>query len=384
MVDLVSQYAHIQQQIDNAVLGVVRTARYIGGPEVDGFKAELEAYLGVKHVIPCANGTDALQIAMMALGLRPGDEVITPTFTYIATAEVIALLGLTPVLVDVEPDTFTIDVDQVEAAITPRTKAIVPVHLYGQCADMERLLTLAEKHGIHIIEDNAQAIGSDYRFSDGRAQKAGTMGIFGCTSFFPSKNLGCFGDGGAMMTNDDKMAQMAKVIASHGQTKLYVHDEVGCNSRLDAIQAAVLRVKLQHLDGYIARRQEVADRYDVAFTGLSAVTVPFRHARSSHVFHQYTLQLNGIDRDALRTYLADNSIPSMVYYPIPLHRQRAFANARYDGANFSVTDKLCSTVLSLPIHTEMDTDQQDHIIHHLQKFTSESGSGIFNNQISKA
>jgi UDP-2-acetamido-2-deoxy-ribo-hexuluronate aminotransferase len=372
MVDLVAQYAHIQDEIDNAVLGVIRSARYIGGPEVDGFKAELETYLRVKHVIPCANGTDALQIAMMALGLKPGDEVITPTFTYIATAEVIALLGLTPVLVDVEPDTFTIDVDQVEAAITPRTKAIVPVHLYGQCADMERLLSLAERHGIHIIEDNAQAIGSDYRFADGSVQKAGAMGIFGCTSFFPSKNLGCFGDGGAIMTNDDAMAQLAKVIASHGQTKLYVHDEVGCNSRLDAIQAAVLRIKLRHLDGYIARRQAVADRYDAAFAGLSPITIPYRHPRSSHVFHQYTLQLHGLDRDALRSYLSANSVPSMVYYPIPLHRQRAFANAKYDSADFAVTDKLCASVISLPIHTEMDVDQQEHIIHHVSSFVTAS------------
>lgn len=384
MVDLVAQYAHIQQEIDDAVLGVVRSTRYIGGPEVEGFKAELEAYLGVKHVIPCANGTDALQIAMMALGLKPGDEVITPTFTYIATAEVIALLGLTPVLVDVEPDTFTIDIDQVEAAITPRTKAIVPVHLYGQCANMERLLALATKHGIHLIEDNAQAIGSDYQFSDGRKVKAGTMGIFGCTSFFPSKNLGCFGDGGAIMTNDDALAQLAKVIASHGQTKLYVHDEVGCNSRLDAIQAAVLRVKLRHLDGYIARRQAVADRYDEAFKGNTSIVPPFRHSRSSHVFHQYTLMMKGVDRDALRAYLAEHGIPSMVYYPIPLHKQKAFKDARYDGNAFPVTDMLCDSVISLPIHTEMDNDQQEHIISHVLGFVNSHQSASGQNKLSKA
>jgi dTDP-4-amino-4,6-dideoxygalactose transaminase len=374
MVDLVAQYAHIQEEIDAAVLGVIRSAKYIGGPEVDSFKKEFETYLGVKHVIPCANGTDALQIAMMALGLKPGDEVITPTFTYIATAEVIALLGLTPVLVDVEPNTFTIDIKQVEAAITSRTKAIVPVHLYGQCADMERLLALADKHGIHVIEDNAQAIGSDYNFTNGKQVKAGTMGIFGCTSFFPSKNLGCFGDGGAIMTNDDNLAHLAKVIASHGQTKLYVHDEVGCNSRLDAIQAAVLRVKLPHLDQYIVRRKDVANRYDLAFKDVSAITIPFAHSRSSHVYHQYTMVLNGLNRDALRSYLAENGITSMVYYPIPLHKQKAFKDTRYDDSAFPVTDHLCDNVISLPIHTEMDGNQQQFIINHVLAFARKTSN----------
>jgi len=362
MVDLGAQYQRIQKEIDDAVLGVMHSTKFIGGPEVDGFKAELEAYLGVKHVIPCANGTDALQIAMMALGLKPGDEVITPTFTYIATAEVISLLGLTPVLVDVDADTFTIDIAQVEAAITPKTKAIVPVHLYGQCADMERLMALAEKHGIHIIEDNAQAIGSDYVFSDGKKVKAGTMGIFGCTSFFPSKNLGCYGDGGAMMTNDDELARIAKMIASHGQSKQYVHDVVGCNSRLDAMQAAILRIKLRQLDDYIARRQAVADAYDAAFAKHPNIKTPVRDPRSSHVFHQYTLVLCGVDRNALRDFLATHGVPSMIYYPIPLHKQNAFKDARYNDDAFPVTDMLCDTVISLPIHTEMDVDQLELII----------------------
>jgi dTDP-4-amino-4,6-dideoxygalactose transaminase len=362
MVDLGAQYERIQKQIDEAVLGVIRSSKFIGGPEVEGFKAELEAYLGVKHVIPCANGTDALQIAMMALGLRPGDEVITPTFTYIATAEVISLLGLTPVLVDVDSETFTIDIAQVEAAITPKTKAIVPVHLYGQCADMEQLLALAEKHGIHVIEDNAQAIGSDYVFSDGRKVKAGTMGVFGCTSFFPSKNLGCYGDGGAIMTNDDHLAQLAKMIASHGQSKQYVHDVVGCNSRLDAMQAAILRVKLPHLDDFIQRRQAVADAYDAAFAGHPSIKTPVRDPRSTHVFHQYTLVLNGVNRDALRDFLATQGVPSMIYYPIPLHKQNAFKDARYSDDAFPVTDMLCDNVISLPIHTEMEEAQLKLII----------------------
>lgn len=362
MVDLGAQYERIQKEIDDAVLGTIRSTKFIGGPEVDGFKAELEAYLGVKHVIPCANGTDALQIAMMALGLKPGDEVITPTFTYIATAEVIALLGLTPVLVDVDADTYTIDIAQVEAAITPRTKVIVPVHLYGQCADMERLLALGERHGIHIIEDNAQAIGADYLFSSGKVVMAGTMGIFGCTSFFPSKNLGCYGDGGAIMTNDDEMARIAKMIASHGQSKQYVHDVVGCNSRLDALQAAILRVKLRYLDEYIANRQAVADAYGDAFEKHPRIRIPNQHPRSTHVFHQYTVVLNGIDRDRLRNFLAQNGVPSMIYYPIPLHKQKAFQDTRYDDAAFPVTDMLCDNVLSLPIHTEMDADQLEYII----------------------
>jgi len=367
MVDLKSQYERLKDPIDEAVLRTVASTRYIGGPEVSGFQQELEQYLGSKHVIPCANGTDALQIAMMALGLKPGDEVIVPTFTYVATAEVIALLGLTPVLVDVDADTFTIDLTQTEAAITPKTKAIVPVHLYGQCADMEALMALSKKYGVHIIEDNAQAIGSDYTFADGSVKKAGTIGVFGCTSFFPSKNLGCFGDGGAIFTDNDELAQMARMIASHGQSRLYIHDVVGCNSRLDAIQAAVLRVKLPHLDDFIGRRIAVADRYDAAFAALPQVKTPVRHKRSTHVFHQYTLVLNGVDRNALKEHLQANGIPSMIYYPIPLHRQNAFKDSDSDRS-FPVTEHLCDNVISLPIHTEMDVEQQDFIMSKVIEF----------------
>ncbi|TNF29800.1 MAG: DegT/DnrJ/EryC1/StrS family aminotransferase [Bacteroidetes bacterium] len=371
MVDLQTQYLRLRTEIDQAVLSVMESARYIGGPEVDSFKNELGEYLGAKHVIPCANGTDALQIAMMALGLKPGDEVIVPTFTYVATAEVIALLGLTPVMVDVDEDTFTVDLEQVKEAISPRTKAIVPVHLYGQCADMEALMALANTHGIHVIEDNAQAIGSDYYFSDGRVSRSGTIGTFGTTSFFPSKNLGCFGDGGAIYTNDDHLAQMASMIASHGQSKLYVHDVVGVNSRLDAMQAAILRVKLRYLDDFIARRIEVADQYDAAFASLSSVKTPFRHKRSKHVFHQYTLTLNGVDRNGMKDFLQENGIPSMIYYPIPLHRQKAFAASNTERS-FDATERLCDSVISLPIHTEMERDQQDFIIDKVIEYINNS------------
>lgn len=367
MVDLQTQYERLKPELDKAVLDVMASARFIGGPEVEGFQHELESYLGVNHVIPCANGTDALQIAMMALGLRQGDEVIVPTFTYVATAEVIALLGLTPVMVDVDQDTFCIDLTQVKQAIGPKTKAIVPVHLYGQCADMEGLMKLVEGTGIHVIEDNAQAIGSDYRFSDGTTAKSGTIGTFGCTSFFPSKNLGCFGDGGAICTNDDDLARMARIIASHGQTKQYVHDVVGCNSRLDAMQAAILRVKLQHLDDFIERRIVVADRYDEAFAHVDSIKTPVRNSRSRHVFHQYTLVVNGVDRNALKEFLAVNEVPSMIYYPIPLHHQKAFAKSDCDR-HFSVTESLCDTVISLPIHTEMEQNQQNHIIEKVLEF----------------
>lgn len=361
MVDLETQYKRLKKEMDRAVLGVMETTRFIGGPEVEGFASELASYLNSEYVIPCANGTDALQIAMMALGLKPGDEVIVPTFTYVATAEVIALLGLTPVMVDVDAETFTIDLKQVEEAITPKTKAIVPVHLYGQCADMEGLMKLADSKGIFVIEDNAQAIGSDYKFSDGRTVKSGTIGHFGCTSFFPSKNLGCYGDGGAICTNDAELAAMAKMIASHGQSRQYVHDVVGVNSRLDAMQAAILRVKLPHLDDFIARRVAVADKYDAAFKNTSQIKTPFRDARSTHVFHQYTLVLNGVDRDGLKEFLAENDVPSMIYYPIPLHKQKAFALSDSDRT-FTVTEELCANVISLPIHTEMETEQQDYII----------------------
>lgn len=371
MVDLQTQYRRMQKEIDDAVLSVMESARFIGGPEVDGFKNELADYLGVKHVIPCANGTDALQIAMMALGLKPGDEVIVPTFTYVATAEVIALLGLTPVMVDVDAETFTLDLNQVEAAIGPNTKAIVPVHLYGQCADMEGLMALADKHGIHVIEDNAQAIGSDYYFSNGRVAKSGTIGTFGTTSFFPSKNLGCFGDGGAIFTNDDELAKMAAMIASHGQSKLYTHDVVGVNSRLDSMQAAVLRIKLRHLDDFIGRRIAVADKYDAAFSNIDEIKTPIRDKRSKHVFHQYTLVLNGVDRNGMKEFLQENDIPSMIYYPIPLHKQKAFADSD-SNRSFAVTEKLCDNVISLPIHTEMEAEQQDYIIEKVIEYINKS------------
>lgn len=371
MVDLQTQYRRLQKEIDDAVLAVMDSTRFIGGPEVDGFKTELAEYLGAKHVIPCANGTDALQIAMMALGLKPGDEVIVPTFTYVATAEVIALLGLTPVMVDVDEETFTLDLNQVEAAIGPNTKAIVPVHLYGQCADMEGLMALADRHGIHVIEDNAQAIGSDYFFSNGRVAKSGTIGTFGTTSFFPSKNLGCFGDGGAIFTNDDELAKMAAMIASHGQSKLYTHDVVGVNSRLDAMQAAVLRIKLRHLDDFIARRIAVADKYDAAFSNIDEIKTPVRDKRSKHVFHQYTLVLNGVDRNGMKEFLQENDIPSMIYYPIPLHKQKAFVNSD-SNRSFAVTEKLCDSVISLPIHTEMEAEQQDHIIEKVIEYINKS------------
>lgn len=370
MVDLVSQYERIQSQVDETVLRVIRSSQFIGGPEVKGFQSELEEYLNVKHVIPCANGTDALQIAMMALGLEPGDEVITPTFTYIATAEVIGLLRLTPVLVDVDPDTFCIDIEQMEKTITKNTKAIVPVHLYGQCANMEAILKVAEAHNVAVIEDTAQAIGSDYTFSDGRTAKAGTMGTFGTTSFFPSKNLGCYGDGGAIFTNDDELAGQARMIASHGQSAQYVHDVFGCNSRLDAIQAAILRIKLPHLDDYATRRRAVADKYDAAFAETDRIKTPVRGEYSTHVFHQYTMVLNGVDRDAMRAYLAENGVPAMIYYPIPLHGQKAFENAHFNKDEFGVTDELCANVISLPIHTEMEAETQDYIIKHVLEFVN--------------
>lgn len=370
MVDLVSQYNRLQTEIEAALLGAVRSGRYIGGAEVNSFKQELQDYLGVKHVIPCANGTDALQIAMMALDLKPGDEVITPAFTFIATAEVIGLLGLTPVLVDVDPETFTLDLDQVESAISDKTKAIVPVHLYGQCADMDALNALADKHGIHLIEDTAQAIGSDYSHADGSKSKAGTMGIVGTTSFFPSKNLGCFGDGGAIFSNDDEVAKKCQMICNHGSSTQYVHEVIGVNSRLDSIQAAILRVKLRHLDDFATRRRVVADRYDNAFASTDKITTPFRHSRSQHVFHQYTMKLHGLDRDGMRAFLAEHDIPSMVYYPIPLHNQKAFSDARFDASQLTVTDDLCTRVISLPIHTEMENVQQDRIIEKVLEYAN--------------
>ena len=361
MVDLKGQYQKIKSEIDAGIQEVMDTAAFINGPAVKEFQADLEKYLDVKHVIPCANGTDALQIAMMALDLKPGDEVITASFTYVATAEVIALLGLTPVLVDVNPDTFDIDIDAMERNITPRTKAIVPVHLFGQCANMEKIMAVAKRNNLYVIEDVAQAIGADYTFSDGRSVKAGTIGTVGCTSFFPSKNLGCYGDGGALYTNNDELAKKLRMIAHHGQSVQYVHDVVGVNSRLDTIQAVVLKAKLKHLDEYAAARNHVADHYDKAFADHPKLKTPFRAKHSSHVFHQYTLQLNGTDRTRLREQLAQRGISSMIYYPIPLHMQKAFASDRYKQGDFPVTEKLCSCVLSLPMHTELDEDTLNYI-----------------------
>ncbi len=361
MVDLKGQYEKIKTEVDAAIHTVIENTTFINGPEVKAFQADLEKYLDVKHVIPCANGTDALQIAMMALGLKPGDEVITADFTYVATAEVIALLGLKPVLVDVYPDTFDINVEAIEKAITSKTKAIVPVHLFGQCANMEAIMALAKKHNLHVIEDVAQAIGADYTFSDGTRKKAGTIGTVGCTSFFPSKNLGCYGDGGAMYTNNDELAKKIRMIANHGQSVLYVHDSIGVNSRLDSIQAAVLGVKLKQLDKYAAARNRAADHYDKAFANHPKITPPARVKNSTHVFHQYTLKLSGVDRTKLRELLAEKNIPAMIYYPIPLHMQKAYTDPRYKAGDFPVTEKLCASVISLPMHTELDTETLNFI-----------------------
>ncbi len=369
MVDLVSQYEQIQDQVDQAITNVVRSSAYINGPEVKTFQAELEQYLSVKHVIPCANGTDALQIAMMALGLKPGDEVITATFTYVATAEIIALLGLTPVLVDVDEDTFGLNPDQVKAAITEKTKAIVPVHLFGQCADMESIMDIAREYDLFVVEDTAQAIGADYTFANGQTQKAGTIGHIGSTSFFPSKNLGCYGDGGAIFTNDDELAKKLRIIANHGQTVRYYHDMIGVNSRLDSIQAAVLRCKLPHLDRYNANRGKAAAYYDKAFADVSELKTPFRDPKSTHVFHQYTLQLvDSIDRNALVEYLSSKDIPAMIYYPVALHMQKAYKDDRYGEGSFPVTERLVSRVFSLPMHSELSEEQLEYITEEVKNF----------------
>jgi UDP-2-acetamido-2-deoxy-ribo-hexuluronate aminotransferase len=368
MVDLSAQYHKIKPAIDEAIQEVIDTTAFINGPSVGHFAQEFATYLGANHVIPCANGTDALQIALMALGLQPGDEVITPSFTYIATTEVIALLGLTPVFVEVDPQTYCIDPAAIAAAITPRTKAIVPVHLYGQAANMNAITELATKHGLFVIEDNAQAIGSDYHLADGRKVKTGTIGHIGCTSFFPSKNLGCYGDGGALYTQDAELAKKIKMIANHGQEQKYIHDVVGCNSRLDTIQAAVLRIKLRQLDNYIDARRDVASAYDAAFAQIPGVEIPFRAADSRHVFHQYTLKLTTHSREALQAQLLAAGIPSMIYYPIPAHRQKMFSGFQLDALQLPLTEALCEQVISLPIHTEMDEQQLEYIIAHVLSF----------------
>jgi len=361
MVDLLGQYDKVQKKIDSKILEVVKSAAYINGPEVHSFQKELENYLNVKHVIPCANGTDALQIAMMGLGLKPGDEVITADFTFAATVEVIALLGLTPVLVDVEKDTFNIDIESLKKAITPKTKAIVPVHLFGQCANMEAVLEVAKTHNLFVIEDTAQAIGADYTFKNGSKKKAGTIGNVGTTSFFPSKNLGCYGDGGAIFTNDDDLAHTLRGIVNHGMYKRYYHDVVGVNSRLDSIQAAILRIKLPLLNSYCDARRKAAEYYTKAFSTTKNITTPVISNFTTHVFHQYTIQVKNVDRNALHQHLLDNGIPNAIYYPVPLHSQKAYMDVRYKEEDFKVTNELINTVLSLPMHTELDSEQLDFI-----------------------
>jgi dTDP-4-amino-4,6-dideoxygalactose transaminase len=370
MVDLVSQYHKIQGEIDQAITNVVHSAAFINGPEVKTFGKELEEYLDVKHVIPCANGTDALQIAMMALNFKPGDEIITSSFTYVATAEVIALLKLKPVLVDANPDTFTIDCDAIERAITPKTVAIVPVHLFGQCVDMQRIMEIANAHNLYVIEDTAQAIGASYTMANGVSYMAGTIGTVGTTSFFPSKNLGCMGDGGAIFTNDDELAAKIRVIANHGQTALYHHEEIGVNSRLDSIQAAILRVKLRYLDGYCESRQKAAAYYDKAFANNPKLKTPVRMERSTHVFHQYTLVLNGVSRTALKEFLETKGIPAMIYYPIPLHMQKAYTDPRYKHGDFPATEQLCNHVISLPMHTELSEEDLHYITSNVLEFVN--------------
>jgi dTDP-4-amino-4,6-dideoxygalactose transaminase len=367
MVDLVSQYEKIKPTVLPLIEDIMSKAQFINGPEVSAFKNELQDYLGVKHVIPCANGTDALQISLMSLGLKPGDEVITPSFTYIATTEVIALLGLKPVFVEVDPKTFCIDPTALAAALTTKTKAIVPVHLYGQSADMELIMSFAKANELFVIEDNAQAIGSEYIFSSGKKQKTGTIGDIGCTSFFPSKNLGCFGDGGAICTNNDELALKLKMIANHGQSKKYHHDVVGCNSRLDNLQAGVLRIKLRKLDDYIVARRSAADVYDDAFKDNPCIEVPYRASNSSHAFHQYTLKLIEVNRDGLNEYLAQKGIPSMIYYPIPAHKQKMFAHFDLE-CHLPITDELTHQVISLPMHTELEADQLKFIIEGVNEY----------------
>ncbi|HRH59594.1 MAG TPA: DegT/DnrJ/EryC1/StrS family aminotransferase [Chitinophagaceae bacterium] len=370
MVDLKTQYHKIKKEIDDAVIGVLESSAFINGKPVQEFADNLAAYSGAKHVIPCANGTDALQIAMMALDLQPGDEVITPSFTYIATTEVVALLRLKPVFVDVDAKTFCMDTVALRKAITPRTKAIVPVHLYGHAANMEEIMQIAAEYNLPVIEDNAQAIGCDYFFSDGTKKKTGAIGTVGTTSFFPSKNLGCYGDGGAMVTNDDALAVKLKMIANHGQSKRYYHDMVGCNSRLDTVQAAILNIKLKLLDGYIEARRKAAAYYDAAFTGNPHIIVPQRAAYCNHVFHQYTLVLEGVNRNGLNEYLAGKNIPSMIYYPVPGHRQKMFASFQSTDYHLPVTDWLTERVISLPIHTELEDEQLQYITTSVLEFVN--------------
>ncbi len=368
MVDTKNQYLKIKAEVDRAIQDVLDSTAFINGEPVKTFAASLSKYLRTNHTIPCANGTDALQIAMMALDLQPGDEIITPSFTYIATCEVIALLKLTPVFVEVDKETFCIDPDAIEKAITPETKAIVPVHLYGQAAHMEKIMEIARKHNLYVIEDNAQAIGCDYTFSDGTLKKTGTIGTIGATSFYPSKNLGAYGDGGAIFTDDDALAKKMQMIANHGQSKRYYHDTVGCNSRLDTIQASILNIKLAHLEEYNDARKKVAAYYDKAFASYPQLITPARSSYSDHVFHQYTLILKDVDRDGLHQYLAEHKIPSMIYYPVPAHRQKMFEHFQTGTPSLPVTDWLTERVISLPIHTEMNEEQLAFITSTIIKF----------------
>lgn len=368
MVDLKRQYLKIKEEVDKSVVDVMDNSSFINGMAVTNFTSKLTAYLGIEHVIPCANGTDALQIAMMALDLQPGDEVITPSFTYIATTEVMALLRLKPVFVDVDSDTFNINTDAIRRAITKKTKAIVPVHLYGQSANMEEIMKIANEFGLYVIEDNAQAIGASITFSDGSVHKTGTIGHFGCTSFFPSKNLGAFGDGGAIFTNDMALAEKAKMIANHGQSKRYYHDLVGCNSRLDSMQAAVLNVKIDHLDEYNEARRLAAAYYTKAFAENDRIETPTIAKGNTHVFHQYTLKLDGVDRNELASYLGEQKIPAMIYYPVPAHKQKMFSFLNLPEVNLPVTDWLTERVVSLPMHTELDEEQLEFITTHVLNF----------------
>lgn len=368
MVDLKSQYHKIKDEIDANVLKVIESSAYINGPAVKDFQQHLEEYLKVKHVIPCGNGTDALQVAMMALDLKPGDEVITTPFTFIATVEVVGLLGLTPVFVDVEADTFNMDVQQLEAAITPKTKAIVPVHLFGQCCNMQEICKIANKYGLAVIEDNCQAIGAEVMIDNYPLQKSGTLGTIGCTSFFPSKNLGCYGDGGALFTNDDELDYKIRGIVNHGMFTRYYHDMIGVNSRLDSMQAAILDVKLKHLDEYIAARQQAAQYYNKAFANHPKIATPTTASYTTHVFHQYTLKLKDVDRYRLIENMKEAGVPVMIYYPVPLHLQKAFAHLHYEKGDFPVAESLCDCVVSLPMHTELDEEQLQYITGNLLKF----------------
>lgn len=362
MVDLINQYQHIKPTVDKGFEEVLNTASFINGPQVNSFAQNLEKYLDVKHVIPCGNGTEALQIALMALNLQPGDEVITADFTFAATVEVISLLKLNSVLVDVDYDTFTISPDAIRKAITPKTKAIIPVHLFGQCANMEEIIQIANEHNLYVIEDNAQAIGSEYTFRNGTRKKSGTMGIIGTTSFFPSKNLGCYGDGGALFTDNDELAHKIRGIVNHGMYKRYYHDEIGVNSRLDSLQAVVLNAKLPLLDSYNEKRRKAADYYDQAFSNHPNLVIPVRLENySTHVFHQYTLKVINSDRDALQKYLSEREVPAMIYYPVPLRKQKAYDNGNYKDEDFPATNKLINEVISLPMHTELQDDQLKYI-----------------------